>query len=111
MSLSFILFSIVSAILLGFTFADLVSEGSTISLNGIPYYIPGTPYASEPSLKVQASCNSTTVLDGLVPVTVVTTSSVFFNQVELQKTLEGFKESDDVWQAGFLSGMLLGLNK
>ena len=111
MSPPFILFSIVSAILLGFTLANLVSEGSTVSLNGIPYYIPGTPYASEISFKVRASDYSTNVLGGLVPVTVVATSSVNFNLVELQKTLKGFEENDDVWQAGFLSGMLLELNK
>lgn len=111
MSPPFLLFSIVSAILLGFTLANLVSEGSTVSLNGIPYYIPGTPYASEPRFKFLASNYSTNVLGGLVPVTVVATSSVNFNLAELQKTLNGFEESDDVWQAGFLSGMLLELNK
>ena len=111
MSPPYLLFSIVSAILLGFALANLVSEGSTVSLNGIPYYIPGTPYASEPRFKVRTPGHSTNVLGGLVPVTVVATSSVTFNLVDLQKKLKGFQESDDVWQAGFLSGMLLELNK
>lgn len=112
MSPSFLLFSAFSAVLLGLTVAwDLASEGSVVTLNGIPYYIPGTPYASTSSFKAQTSRNTTTVLGGLEPVTVVTTSSVTFNLVDLQNTVKGFEESDDVWQAGFLSSMFLELNK
>lgn len=108
MSLSFILVSLVSVVFLALSQAsELASAGSTITLNGIPYYIPGTPYASRPSFKAHTLGNKTTVLGGLVPVTVVTTSSVTFNLVDLQKTVKGFQESDDVWQAGFLSGMSL----
>lgn len=108
MSPTFLLFALVSAILQCLTLAgDLASEGSTITLNGIPYYIPGTPYAFKPSFKPRSLGNTTTVLGGLAPITVVATSSVTFNLADLQKTVKGFGESDDVWQAGFLSGMLL----
>lgn len=112
MSISFLLFSAISAVLLGLTLAwDLASEGSVVTLNEVPYYIPGTPYASTSSFKAQTLHNTTTVLGGLEPLTVVTTSSVTFNLVDLQNTLKGFEESDDVWQAGFLSSMFLELNK
>lgn len=106
MSTSIILFSIVSAVLLGLTVAlDLASLGSTVTLNGIPYYIPGTPYASKPSFKARTRGNATTVLGGLTPVTVVATNSVTFNLVDLLQTVKDYEKSDDVWQPGFLSGM------
>lgn len=106
MPLSFFFFA---ALILGLTAAwDLASTGSTVILNGVPYYIPGTPYASRPSFKAS---NSTTILGRLVPLTVVATSSVTFNLADLEKTVKGFQETDDVWQAAFLSGMLREPNK
>lgn len=108
MSSSFLFCSLVCAIFLPLTLAlDLASTGSTVTLNGVPYYIPGTPYASRPSFKARALGNTTTVLGGLVPITVVATSSVTFNLADLQKTVKGFEESDDVWQPAFLSGMFI----
>lgn len=108
MSSSFLFCSLVGVILLRLSLAfDLATTGSTVTLNGVPYYIPGTPYASRPNFKTRALGNKTTVLGGLVPITVVTTSSVTFNLADLQKTVKRFEESDDVWQPAFLSGMFI----
>ncbi|MCJ1467592.1 hypothetical protein MMC07_006217 [Pseudocyphellaria aurata] len=108
MSPSFFLVPLISVVFLALARAsELASAGSTITLNGIPYYVPGTPFASRPNFQAHTLGNKTTVLGGLVPITVVTTSSVNFNLVDLQTTIKGFKESDDVWQTGFLSAVYI----
>ena len=90
--------------LLGRTLSILTSTGSTVELNGIPYYIPGRPFASLPYFSPQSLAGVKGLLGGLVPVTVVGTASVNFNVKELEKTVEEFGERDDVWGEGFLSG-------
>lgn len=88
---------------------NLTATGSTVSLNGIPYYISGKPYASVPNFNSQSLAGTHSVLGGLVPVTVVSTGSVTFNLLELGQTVEGFGKTDDVWGEGFLSGMYFEL--
>lgn len=83
---------------------NLTSTGSTVELNGIPYYIPGKPFASLPSYGSQSLTGLKGLLGGLLPVTLVATASVDFNVDELDKTVHGFGEKDDVWGEGFLSG-------
>lgn len=83
---------------------NLTSTGSTVELNGIPYYVPGRPFASLPYFSPQALAGVKGLLGGLVPVTVVGTASVNFNVKELEKTVQEFGERDDVWGEGFLSG-------
>ena len=75
-----------------------------MELNGIPYYIPGKPFASLPSYSSQSLTGPKGLLGGLLPVTLVATASVDFNVEELDKTVHGFGEKDDVWGQGFLSG-------
>lgn len=94
-------------ILLGLTVAtdgNLTSTGSTINLNGIPYYIPGSPFASVAKLQSHILTGKKSVFGGLVPVTIVATSSVTFNPVDLHQTLKTYGEEDDVWNEGFLPG-------
>lgn len=88
---------------------NLTSTGSTVELNGIPYYIPGKPFASLPYFSPQSLAGLKGLLGGLVPVTVVATPSVDFNVEELGKTVHGFGEKDDVWGEGFLSGKWKGV--
>ena len=84
---------------------DLESSGITVSLVGIPYYIPGKPIASE-NANVYATCSSRgqkTIL-GLVPITVVDLSSATFSLATLETTVAAFGKRDDVWNSAFLSG-------
>ena len=83
---------------------NLTSTGSTVELNGLPYYIPGRPYASLPYFSPHTLAGLKGLLGGLVPVTVVGTASVDFNLEELEKTVLDFAKKDDVWGEGFLSG-------
>lgn len=93
--------------LLGLTAAtdgNLTSTGSTVNLNGIPYYIPGSPFSSIPQLQSHILKGKKSVFGGLVPVTIVGTSSVTFNLVDLYRSVKGYGEKDDVWNEGFLPG-------
>lgn len=94
-------------ILLGLTVAtdgNLTSTGSTVNLNGIPYYIPGSPFASVAKRQSHILTGKKSVFGGLVPVTIVGTSSVTFNLVDLHQSLKSYSEKDDVWNEGFLPG-------
>lgn len=86
------------------TDGNLTSTGSTVNLNGIPYYIPGSPFASITGLQSQILTGKKTVFGGLVPVTIVGTSSVTFNLVDLHQSVKSYAEKDDVWNQGFLPG-------
>lgn len=94
-------------LLLGLTVAtdgNLTSTGSTVELNGIPYYIPGSPFVSVAKLHSQILTGKKSVFGGLVPVTIVGTSSVTFNLADLHQSLKTYGEKDDVWNEGFLPG-------
>ena len=84
---------------------DLEASGSTVSLGGIPYYIPGNPIASE-NVNVYATCSSRSKKStlGLVPITVVDLSSTTFSLATLETTVTAFEKQDDVWTNAFLSG-------
>ena len=84
---------------------NLTSTGSTVVFNGIPYYIPGTPYASVPNFRSQTLAGRSGLLGGLTPVTVVGANSVDFDLQSLESKIEEFGQKDDVWAEGFLSGM------
>ena len=83
---------------------NLTSTGSTIELNGIPYYIPGRHFISLPYFNSRTTAGLKGLLGGLVPVTVLRTATVNLDVKDLAKTVEGFGEQDDVWGEGFLSG-------
>jgi hypothetical protein len=83
---------------------NLTSTGSTVELNGVPYYIPGRPFASLPNVKLPKLPGVGSLLGGLVPVTVVGTASANFDVRGLEKTIQEFSQKDDVWGEGFLSG-------
>lgn len=82
--------------------ALLTSNGMTVTLNDIPYYIPASPVAT-------IECNSkklgaATSLAGLVPLTVIQTFSLTFSQNDFAAMVANYTASDDVFQAGFLQG-------
>ena len=79
---------------------SLRSTGQTLILNDIPYYVPGTPFATIPFLK---SLQGTASAGGLVPVTVVRLSASNASFSGLERVIGDFEE-DDVWNEGFLEG-------
>ena len=82
--------------------ASIVSTGSTLTLNGIPYYLPANPVAT---LKLSPGpLKSLPSTAGLIPLTVISTTSLSFNQADLDATIANFTAADDVFQAGFVEG-------
>ena len=80
---------------------SLESTGQTLVLNGIPYYVPATPFTTISVLKPLKSAASA---GGLVPVTILKLSASNANPSGLEQAIDGFGE-DDVWNEGFLEGM------
>ena len=74
--------------------AELMSTGQTIVLNDVPYYVPAESLATI-SVRRFGGLSSA---GGLVPVTVTESST------NLQATVRGYGEMDDVWSKGFLEG-------
>ena len=81
----------------------LISTGMTVVLNDIPYYIPASPVATIQIRPNQIIAGSSAA--GLVPLTVVETTSLTFNQSDLAAIIANYTASDDVFQAGFLEGI------
>lgn len=81
---------------------SLISTGSSVMLNEIPYYIPAAPVTT---LRVHPNqFRSTISAAGLVPLTVFETSLLTFSQKDLDDTVANYTARDDVFQAGFLQG-------
>ena len=95
--------TIVVALLLSVVQAvSLVSTGSTLTFNGIPYYIPAHPVTT---LKVSSRLlKSLPSAAGLVPLTVISTPSLSFTQADLDAAVAIFSVADDVFQSGFAEG-------
>ena len=83
---------------------DLISTGSTVALNGIPYYLPSTPYSKIPNFQSRILAGKGSGYGGTVPVTVVKATSASFTLAQLDQTIATYSKVDDVWQPGFLSG-------
>lgn len=83
---------------------ELTSTGSTAALDGVPYYIPSTPYANIPNFQSQILAGKGSGYGGIVPVTVVKATSATFTLARLDQTIATYGEEDDVWQESFLSG-------
>ena len=71
--------------------STLLTTGSTVMINGIPYYLPGSPTAVLTTGSIPRNQQA-----DLIPVTVVNSSDV-------TAATAGFG-SDDVWQPDFLQG-------
>ena len=84
------------------TTAVLTFTGQTLLLDGIPYYVPPTPYTQ---VSLPTTLKSATSANGLVPVTVVGVSTTNSSLGAIEGIIDGFA-SDDVWNPGFLEGEL-----
>ena len=97
--------TVVLGLLFAYAFAvELISTGSTVALDGVPYYIPSTPYVRIPNFQSQILAGKGSGFGGIVPVTVVKASSATFTLAQLDQTLATYGTEDDVWQESFLSG-------
>ena len=81
---------------------DLISTGSTVTLNGVPYYIPSTPYVKIPNFQSRVLAGKGSGYGGIVPVTVVKATAAV-TLAQLKGTITTYGSDDDVWQTGFLS--------
>ena len=85
----------------------VLDMGSTISMNGIYYYLPSKPYShGYNSVYASSASGSKSSRLGLVPITVVNSDAATSNLAALENTLNAFSKQDDVWDDGFLSGEL-----
>ena len=83
---------------------DLISTGSTVALNGVPYYIPSTPYVKIPNFNSRVLAGKGSGYGGIVPATVVQATAAV-TLAQLDRTIAAYGSDDDVWQTGFLSSM------
>lgn len=100
----YIVLCFLSACALGVTSVELISTGSTLSLDSVPYYIPSIPYTKIPNFQSHVLAGKGSGCDGIVPVTVVKATSAAFTLAQLEQTVVTYGKEDDVWQPGFLSG-------
>lgn len=85
---------------------EVLNTGITLSLNGILYYLPGKPFSSgHASIYTTCASRSKTSSIGLVPITVVNSSSATVNLGALESVIDAFSQQDDVWGESFLSGI------
>lgn len=85
-----------------------VTTGITLSLNNIPYYLPGKPFSSGyASIYAKCTARSKTSGLGFIPITVVNSESAGLSLSALETILDGFGKTDDVWGDAFLSAIIL----
>ena len=81
-----------------FSRAIIQSTGSTVILNGVPYFAPPNPVTTLLGGWVPSFYGAGT---GLLPMTVVTTNQPQYGASDLDTSVQGYA-GDDVWQSGFL---------
>lgn len=81
------------------TIQTVISKGQTVTLNGIPYYVPPEPVASI-RLPENAKLNS-----GLNALTVFKPTGLPFGEQELEAVVESYLAQDDVFTTSFLQGI------
>ncbi|KAI2622389.1 amidase signature enzyme [Hypoxylon sp. NC1633] len=84
--------------------ADLVDNGSVLSLNGISYYVGGVPIGQLDSTSTQAAMVPGT---DLFPITVIDTPGPDFQGLDLLDITGQYDEEDDVFQPAFLENIYL----
>ncbi|CAL8585044.1 hypothetical protein XPA_010624 [Xanthoria parietina] len=86
----------------------VLDMGSTLSMNGIYYYLPSKPFShGYTSVYAASASGSKSSRLGLVPITVVNSNAATSNLAALENTLNAFSTQDDVWGDGFLSAIIL----
>jgi hypothetical protein len=80
---------------------SLASNGLSITLNGIPYYI--SPYAAGNVTVNLTALSKSVSINGFYPITVVQDA---ISSSELPGLMRNFTSFDDVFQTAFAQGML-----
>jgi hypothetical protein len=80
---------------------SLISTGTTVSLDGIAYYLPSDPVVRIPLPRAFSKFFNSV---DFVPVTVANTNKKSFGATDLENLVTTFSSSDDVFQSGFLKG-------
>lgn len=87
--------------IVSFTFT---STGQTVELDGIPYYLPPVAVTTLSGSTFGPFRKAITEAGGLLPLTVVTTSSIDYSASHFAATIANYTATDDVFSAGFLEG-------
>ncbi|KAF4121311.1 Asp-tRNAAsn/Glu-tRNAGln amidotransferase A subunit or related amidase [Geosmithia morbida] len=80
---------------------ELLTTGTTVQLNQVPYYIPPI------SVGTAACGNETKSRSGFTPMTVVATNQTTFDLSHLAAVKQNFLATDDVFQDGFLHSICI----
>ena len=83
--------------------ASIQQTGRTLTLSGIPYFVPPTPVSALRDV-IALSIAAKSASDGLVPFSVIPTSKTPFDGTALQQTVDEWSAKDDVWSKEFLTG-------
>lgn len=80
-------------------YAAAASSGATVTLGGLPYFIPPSPSAQ---LKLGSAALKSS--SSWIPFTFFDASTAKFTDGDFSSTVSKFQSSDDVWSPSFLSG-------
>lgn len=86
--------------------ATIIDNGKLAIVDGINYYVGGFPVSR---LSPVRSFSSTEGAD-LIPMTVIRSTVSGFNDDDLEETVANFSRNDDVFQRGFLEGIVHSLS-
>lgn len=81
----------------------VVSTGQTVTLDGIPYFVPPDPFAT-------ISLPKGLDLNGFSVLTVFKPDSLPFGEEELEDAVDHYLRQDDVFTTSFLQGILRHTN-
>ncbi|KAL8865233.1 MAG: hypothetical protein Q9198_009418 [Flavoplaca austrocitrina] len=82
----------------------ILDTGSTPSMDGIYYYLPGKAFShGHANVYTAASAGSKSSAKGLIPVTVIHSGAANFLLAALESIVLGFGQQDDVWGQNYLS--------
>ena len=83
----------------------ILDTGSTLSMDGIYYYLPGKAFShGHAGVYTAAAAGSKSSARGLIPVTVINSAAANFNLAAFESTVLDFGQQDDVWGENILSG-------
>ena len=92
--------------LVAVSWATIIDNGKLAIVDGINYYVGGFPVSRlspVPSFSLKEDID-------LIPMTVIRSTVSGFNDDDLEETVANFSRNDDVFQWGFLEGIVHSLS-
>lgn len=83
--------------------ATIIDNGKLAIVDGINYYVGGSPVSRLSPVPSSRSTEDTELL----PITVIWSTVAGFTNVDLDGIIANFSRKDDVFQRGFLEGIVL----